>query len=90
MSLRFYKRVSLIPGLRLNLSRSGASLSIGHRGFWYTVGPRGRRVTAGLPGSGLFYTEKIGPAAPLHAGHQSAFVLAVLVIGLLFLLGKFS
>jgi hypothetical protein len=44
MGLRFYRRISLLPGLRLNASRSGLSLSIGHRGAWYTVGPRGRRV----------------------------------------------
>jgi hypothetical protein len=31
MGLRFNSRVSIIPGLRVNLSKSGASLSIGHR-----------------------------------------------------------
>ncbi|MGA2792242.1 MAG: DUF4236 domain-containing protein [Roseiarcus sp.] len=90
MGFRFYKRVSLIPGLRVNLSRSGASVSLGRRGAWYTIGPRGRRVTVGLPGSGLFYTEKIGPAAPLHAGHQSAFILVILGIALLILFGRFA
>lgn len=57
MGWRFYKRISIFPGLRLNLSRSGVSASIGHRGAWYTVGARGRRVTIGLPGSGIFYTR---------------------------------
>ena len=28
-----YRRVSLLPGLRVNLSKSGASLSIGRRGI---------------------------------------------------------
>jgi hypothetical protein len=27
--------------------------------MWATSGPRGQRVTAGLPGSGLFWTQKI-------------------------------
>ena len=40
MAFQFYKRIRLIPGLRVNLSRSGASLSIGHRGAWYTIGAR--------------------------------------------------
>jgi hypothetical protein len=31
MTLRFTRRVSLIHGLRLNASRGGMSLSIGHR-----------------------------------------------------------
>jgi hypothetical protein len=39
MPLRFTRRVSLIPGLRLNASRAGLSLSIAHRGAWYTMGP---------------------------------------------------
>ena len=47
MGWRFSRRVSIIPGLRVNLGKHGASLSIGHRGAWYTVGPRGRRVTVG-------------------------------------------
>jgi Protein of unknown function (DUF4236) len=64
MGLSFSRRVSLIPGPRLNLSRSGVSLSVGHKGARYTVGPRGRRVTLGLPGTGLFWTERVPPAAP--------------------------
>jgi len=80
MAWRLYRRVRIIPGLRVNLSRSGPSLSIGHRGAWYTVGPRGRRVTLGLPGSGLYWTEKVSQAAPLRAGHRSAFVLAVVAV----------
>ena len=84
MSLRFTRRVSLIPGLRLNLSRSGPSLSVGHRGAWYTVGAKGRRVTLGLPGTGMFWTQHYPPAAAPHSGHRAAFVLTLLVlIGLL-------
>jgi hypothetical protein len=64
MPLRFTRRLSLVPGLRVNLSKRGASLSVGHRGAWYTVGPRGGRATLGLPGTGLFWMEKVPPAAP--------------------------
>ncbi len=63
MDLRFSRRLSLIPGVRLNASKSGLSLSIGHRRAWITVGPRGRRVTLGLPGSGLYWTENMPPAS---------------------------
>ena len=80
MGLRFTKRVSVIPGLRVNLSKSGASLSIGHRGAWYTIGPRGRRVTLGLPGTGLYWSETVPPAQPPRAGHRLAFA-AVIVAG---------
>ena len=32
MTLRFFRRVRIAPGLRVNLSKSGASVSIGRRG----------------------------------------------------------
>jgi hypothetical protein len=69
MAFRFQRRVSILPGLRVNLSKSGASLSIGHRGLWWTVGPRGQRATVGIPGSGLFWTHQYPPMhAHPHAG----------------------
>ena len=86
MGFRFYRRIRLIPGLRVNLSRSGPSLSFGHRGAWYTVGPRGRRVTVGIPGSGLSYTESAPPAAAPNGGHRSAFVVVAVVIALFVML----
>ena len=80
MPLRFTRRVSLIPGLRVNFSKSGASLSIGHRGAWYTIGgPRGRRVSVGLPGTGLYWTEQAPPAPEPHPGHRIAFIVAIVV-----------
>jgi hypothetical protein len=82
MAFRFRRRVSIIPGLRVNLSKSGASLSLGHRGAWLTIGPRGQRVTVGAPGTGLYWTEKIPPSAPPHAGHRSAFGLAIILLAL--------
>ncbi|MGD0640073.1 MAG: DUF4236 domain-containing protein [Roseiarcus sp.] len=71
MGFRFHRRISIIPGLRVNLSKSGASLSIGHRGAWYTIGPHGRRVTLGLPGTGLSWTETVSRAAPVHGGQPA-------------------
>ena len=56
MSFRFWRRVRLAPGVTLNLSKSNASLSFGPRGAKYTISPRGNRATAGIPGTGLFYT----------------------------------
>jgi hypothetical protein len=68
MGLRFWRRVRIFPGMRVNLSRSGASLSIGRRGMWYTVGSRGQRATVGLPGTGLFLTERY-PNQAATKGH---------------------
>ncbi len=60
MGFRFWRRVSLLPGVRLNLSKRGASVSVGRRGLWFTAGPRGSRLTLGIPGTGLFYTTTFG------------------------------
>lgn len=57
MSLRFFRRVRLLPGVSLNFSKRGASVSLGPRGFKYTVGSSGVRHTVGLPGTGLYYTD---------------------------------
>jgi hypothetical protein len=66
MSFRFWRRIRVAPGVTLNLSKSTASLSLGPRGAKYTISPRGNRVTAGLPGTGLFYTVQ-APRRPLAA-----------------------
>ncbi len=55
MSFRFWRRINIAPGMTLNLSKSGGSLSFGPRGAKFTVGPRGKRATVGIPGTGLFY-----------------------------------
>ena len=55
---RFRRSFRLFPGVRLNLSRSGVSTSIGRRGLWFTSGPRGTRETVGIPGTGISYTEQ--------------------------------
>jgi len=59
MSFRFWRRIRIAPGVTLNLSKSGGSLSFGVRGAHFTVGPHGKRVTAGIPGTGLFYTNAL-------------------------------
>jgi len=58
MGLRFRRSFRLMPGIRLNVSKSGVSASIGGRGAWFTIGRRGTRATLGIPGTGLSYTEQ--------------------------------
>ncbi|MBN1557891.1 MAG: DUF4236 domain-containing protein [Lentisphaerae bacterium] len=54
--LRFWRRMKIAPGVTLNVSKSGGSLSLGPRGAKHTISSRGRRTTVGIPGTGLFYT----------------------------------
>jgi hypothetical protein len=57
VGFRFRKSLRIAPGIRLNLSRSGPSLSLGGRGFHYNVGAKGTRVTVGIPGTGLSWSQ---------------------------------
>jgi Protein of unknown function (DUF4236) len=56
MPLRFQRRVRIAPGISLNLNKRSVSASFGRPGAHITIGPKGRRTTVGLPGTGLFYT----------------------------------
>jgi len=48
MAFRFWRRIRIAPGVTLNLSKSGGSLSFGPRGAKFTIGPRGNRATVGI------------------------------------------
>ena len=83
MGFRFRQSIRLGPGLRLNLGRRGASLSLGGKGLTVNLGPRGGRVTAGLPGTGLAYSSRIGGAAPRRARPKTTVFSLLLTLGLL-------
>ena len=69
MGFRFSKSISICPGVRVNLSGSGASLSIGPRGASVTLGRRGAHANVGLPGTGLSYRSRLDrPKASSRAG----------------------
>lgn len=59
MGFRFSKRITIVPGVRLNISRSGVSTSIGPRGLSMTMGRNGTYLNAGIPGTGLSYRERL-------------------------------
>ncbi len=95
MGFRFYRRVRLFPGVSVNLSRSGPSLSVGVRGAHVTVGRRGVTRTVGIPGTGLFWTSRSGTQTGVHsapppadvqaAGIGAAVVAVAIVVGLVVL-----
>ncbi len=57
MGFRFRKSIKIFSGLRLNLSKSGPSISIGGRGHSVNISSRGSRVNIGIPGTGLSYSR---------------------------------
>ena len=61
MGTRFRKSKKTLPGVRLNLNKNSASISIGPKGFKQTFSTTGKKTTTvGIPGSGLSYTQTSG------------------------------
>ena len=68
-NFRFYRRVSIFPGLSVNVSKSGPSLTVGMRGAHMTFGSKGIRKTVGIPGTGIYYTSQTGYHSGAHSAH---------------------
>lgn len=84
MALRFRKSFKLAPGVRMNLSGSGASLSLGPRGASIGVGKRGTYLNAGIPGTGISTRHRIGGSATKARGiKQPQFESLSVTIGVL-------
>jgi hypothetical protein len=82
MGFRFRKIISVIPGVKVNLSKSGVSTSLGGRGATINVGSSGKKtLTLGLPGTGLSYQIPLTWMTLLIVA-----VAAVLLVGLAFLI----
>lgn len=59
MSLRFRRSITLIPGVRLNFSKSAIGLSVGVPGARVSINSKGDMYTsAGIPGTGLYNVER--------------------------------
>ena len=68
-NFRFYRRFSIFPGLSVNVSKSGPSLTVGMRGAHMTFGSKGIRKTVGIPGTGIYYTSQTGYHSGAHSAH---------------------
>ena len=57
MGFRFRRTIRILPGVRLNIGKTGVSTSVGVRGAHVTIGHGKVRKTVGIPGTGLSYTD---------------------------------
>ncbi|MDE0925235.1 DUF4236 domain-containing protein [Aurantimonas coralicida] len=64
MAFRFSRRIKILPGVRINVGKRGASLSIGPRGASVTMGRNGIHGNVGLPATGLSYRARLDAASP--------------------------
>lgn len=81
MGFRFRKVISVLPGVKINLSKSGVSTSLGGHGATVNVGTSGKKlITLGIPGTGLSYQ------LPLTTSALVLLVALALVVGLAYLI----
>lgn len=59
MSLRFRKSIKILPGVRLNLSKSGMSVTLGGKTLSLNLGKQGAYANVDLPGTGLSYRTRL-------------------------------
>jgi len=59
MSWRFRQSFKILPGLKLNLSKTGLSASIGGAPFTFNMGRRGLMATASIPGTGISFRQHL-------------------------------
>lgn len=59
MNWRFRKRIKIVPGVHINLSKGPPSVSIGEGPFTINVNKKGVRGTASLRGSGLSINQQV-------------------------------
>ena len=57
MGFRYRKRISVLPGVKVNISKSGISTSIGGKGYTANISKRGVKQTFSIPGTGLSYSK---------------------------------
>ncbi|MBY0578444.1 MAG: DUF4236 domain-containing protein [Burkholderiales bacterium] len=69
-SFRFRRRIKIIPGLWLNLSKSGVSTSIGGKGLTVNLKDGKTKTTIGLPGTGMSYSETLTDSHKPEDGKQ--------------------
>jgi hypothetical protein len=98
MGLRFRSSIRIAKGVRLNLGKKSASLSLGGNGMTVNLSRKGAKATFGLPGTGLSYTQNLtankrpatentgGNAAPASSGTRwfiGFMLLAIMIMALI-------
>lgn len=84
-----------MKGLTINLSKTGASLTLGGRGASVNLSKRGTKTTLGLPGTGISYSAiqrnklpiEVSTDEILNPPRETSWLLILLVVGLLVAIG---
>ena len=57
MGFRFRQSIKIAPGIKLNVGKKSASVSVGGKGASLNFSKKGTRGTVGVPGTGLSYSK---------------------------------
>jgi len=81
MALRFRKRVKLLPGLWLNVGKSGISTSVGTTGVRINLKDGAARTTISAPGTGISYSSTVRPSGDKpNVGRGAAYILLIVLL----------
>ncbi len=91
MAFRFQKRIRIFPGLRLNVSKTGISWTVGTRGASLTSRDGKLTGNVGVPSTGLFYRKRLDlpdaereePAVTEPAKRTGMLLIIVFVVGVI-------
>ena len=84
MYFRFHRAKQILPGVRLNMAKTGPSLSVGPVGARVNVSSQGIRATGSVPGTGLSLIERrswgsMGKVQPASGAPTFGMILAALI-----------
>jgi tetratricopeptide (TPR) repeat protein len=77
MSIRFRRRIKVLPGIYINVGKTGFSTSFGKRGANINIGKRGVYMNTGIPGSGVSVREKIGGRLDVNGELPKSFSFSI-------------
>lgn len=67
MGLRYRKSIKIAPGVKINLNKKSASVTVGGKGYHKTFNSNGQTTTSvNLPVKGFSYTDKKGKTSSLR------------------------
>jgi hypothetical protein len=79
MAFLFRKRLKILPGIWLNLSKGGVSASFGGKGLTVNIKDGKTKTTVGIPGTGLSY-RTTSTSTPSTRSGISVWVWVLIVV----------
>ncbi|MGH8095517.1 MAG: DUF4236 domain-containing protein [Chthoniobacterales bacterium] len=83
MGFRFRRSISVLPGIRINIGKTGVSVSAGVPGARVTFGGKGARATVGAPGTGMSYTQTVRPVTQKRSTSSPLWLIPIIIVGVL-------